>query len=142
MQVISHGIDLVECSRVARLMAEHPERFLRRILTDAERRYVEAQRDPVPSVAGRFAAKEAVLKVLGTGWRGQISWRDMEVLNDKAGKPNVGLTGECARVAERLGIGRILLSITHTANYASASAIGLGEPTDDETFDPADDARR
>ena len=142
MQVVSHGIDLVECDRIARLIQEHPERFLSRILTAAERRYVEAQRNPVPHVAGRFAAKEAVLKVLGTGWRGQISWRDMEVLNDKAGKPHLSLTGECARVAEKLGIGRILLSITHTANYASASAIGLGEPTDDDTLDPADNARR
>ncbi|MBN1347533.1 MAG: holo-ACP synthase [Phycisphaerae bacterium] len=125
MQFVSHGIDLVECERIAQMMGQYPDKFLARILTDAERAYVETKRHPVPHVAGRFAAKEAILKVLGTGWRGQISWRDMEVLNDKAGGPRVTLTGECARIAERLGIARIVLSITHTQNYAAASAIGL-----------------
>jgi len=125
MRIVSHGIDLIECERIARLVQRYPEQFLGRILTEAERAYVQSKRDSVPHIAGRFAAKEAVLKVLGTGWRGQISWRDMEVLNTDAGKPEVSLSGECARVARRLGITQILLSITHTPNYAAASAIGL-----------------
>ena len=78
-------------------------------------------------MAGRFAAKEAILKVLGTGWRGKIAWRDMEILNDKAGQPGVTLTGECKRVADGLGITRILVSITHTEHYAAATAIGIAE---------------
>jgi len=135
MRIVSHGIDLIECERIAHMMERYPEQFLRRILTDAERAYVEGKRDPVPHVAGRFAAKEAILKVLGTGWRGQISWRDMEVLNDTSGQPHVCLTGECERVAERLGITRILLSITHTPNYASASAIGVAD-TEEATSPP------
>jgi holo-[acyl-carrier protein] synthase len=125
MRIVSHGIDLIECDRIARMMQQYPERFLNRILTEAEREVVATKRNPVPHVAGRFAAKEAILKVLGTGWRGQISWRDMEVLSNSAGAPQVSLTGECARVAERLGITQILLSITHTSHVASASAIGV-----------------
>lgn len=127
MRFVAHGIDLIECDRIREMMGRYPDKFLGRILTDAERAYVEAKRDPVPHVAGRFAAKEAILKVLGTGWRGQISWRDMDIANDRAGAPQVALSGECQRIAERLGITKILLSITHTPNYASASAIGVSE---------------
>lgn len=133
MRIISNGIDLIECERIARMMADYPERFLGRILTDAERAYVETKRDPVPHVAGRFAAKEAILKVLGTGWRGKIAWRDMEVLNSEAGEPRVSLTGECERIAGLLGISRILLSITHTPNYAAANAIAVADTTHDDT---------
>ena len=81
----------------------------------------------MPSLAGRFAAKEAILKVLGTGWRGQIAWRDMEILNDPNGQPHVVLSGESQRIAAQLGITRILISITHTEHYAAASAIGVSE---------------
>ena len=76
-----------------------------------------------PRLAGRFAAKEAILKVLGTGWRGKITWRDMEVLNTGNGRPHVKLSGECERVARQLGITDILISITHTENYAVATVI-------------------
>jgi len=81
----------------------------------------------VPHIAGRFAAKEAILKMLGTGWRGQIAWTDMEISNDAAGQPHVTLSGHTAEVARRLGVVRILLSITHTEKNAAASAIGLSE---------------
>jgi holo-[acyl-carrier protein] synthase len=127
MRLISHGIDLIECERIAHMMEQYPEQFLRRILTDAERQYVKTKRNPIPHIAGRFAAKEAILKVLGTGWRGQISWRDIEVTNDANGQPHVSLTGESAAVARRRGITQILLSISHTPNYATASALGIGE---------------
>ncbi len=127
MTIISQGIDLVECARISGLLDRHGDRFQKRVLTTAERARFAAYRDPVPHVAGRFAAKEAILKVLGTGWRGQITWTDMEILNDAAGKPSVVLTGECARVAEQLGIDRILISITHTKDHAAATAIALGK---------------
>ena len=126
MSVVGHGIDLVECQRIAALLDAHRERFLDRILTDAERAYVERHRNPLPHIAGRFAAKEAVLKVLGTGWRGKITWRDIEIRNDEAGRPEVTLAGECAIIARAAGIDRVLISITHTDSYAAASAIGLG----------------
>ena len=126
MNVISHGIDLVECQRIEHVWREHPERFLARILTPAERTYCERRKNPLPHIAGRFAAKEAVMKVLGTGWRGQIAWTDIEVLNDSAGQPHVTLSGYCGEVARQLGIRQILLSITHTEHYAAASAIAVG----------------
>ena len=125
MVTLGHGIDLIECSRIEKILREHPEQFLPRILTPDERAYCERHRHPVPRIAGRFAAKEAILKVLGTGWRGAISWTDMEIQNDDAGRPSVRLSGECARLAKAQGIASILISITHTENYAAASAIGL-----------------
>lgn len=125
MSVVNVGMDLVECSRIAGLLERHPERFLERVLTARERQTAAQFRDPAAHVAGRFAAKEAILKVLGTGWRGNIAWTDMEIVNDSAGKPEATLTAECARIARDRGIGRILLSITHTRDYAAATAVGL-----------------
>lgn len=75
-------------------------------------------------MAGRFAAKEAILKVLGTGWRGEIAWTDMEIVNDGAGKPVLTLSGECGRIARELGIVKWHVSISHTRVHACASAIG------------------
>lgn len=125
MNVIAHGIDLIECERIASILDKHPDRFLDRILTPAERKRAAQFHEPVPHITGRFAAKEAVLKVLGTGWRGEISWHDIEITNDSFGRPQVTLTGECARIAATKDIDDVLLSITHTTHYASASAIGL-----------------
>jgi len=127
MSIVAHGIDLIECERIARIWQEHADRFLDRILTPAERAYCQRHSNPVPRIAGRFAAKEAILKVLGTGWRGQIAWTDIEILNDSAGQPHVTLSGHCLEVARKLRIGRVLLSISHTENYAAASAIGVAE---------------
>jgi len=125
MNVVAHGIDLIECERIASILEKHPDRFLDRILTPSERARAAQFKEPVPHITGRFAAKEAVLKVLGTGWRGEISWHDIEISNDPLGRPLVALTGECARIAAQKNIDEVLLSITHTANYASASALGL-----------------
>ena len=124
MSVISTGIDLIECSRIRDLHARHGDRVMRRLLTDDERAYVERYKDLVPRLAGRFAAKEAILKVLGTGWRGAVAWRDMEILNDASGRPFVQLTGECRRVAAALGITTSHISITPTKNYGAATANG------------------
>lgn len=127
MSIIACGVDLVECERIAHLLRDHPERFLDRILTASERTKADALVNPIPHIAGRFAAKEAILKVLGTGWRGQIAWTDMEVTNDEWGQPHVALTGECAKVAADRGITGILLSISHTDHYATATALGLSQ---------------
>jgi holo-[acyl-carrier protein] synthase len=126
MNVIAQGIDLVECARIEKVWREHGGRFLDRILTSSERAYCERHRFPVPRIAGRFAAKEAILKVLGTGWRGPIAWTDIEITNDAAGQPVVALSGACGTVASDKGIHRVLLSITHTDSYAAASALGIG----------------
>lgn len=125
MPVIGHGLDIIECARIAEVMARHGERFAQRVLTPRERSYVSGKREHVMHLAGRFAAKEAILKALGTGWRGAVSWQDMEIINNTAGQPGVTLSGESARIAARLGIGRVMVSISHTSNYAAASAIAV-----------------
>ena len=126
MNVVSLGMDLIECARVARMLERHGEHFLERILTPREREQAARLRSPVQHVAGRFAAKEAVFKVLGTGWRAPMAWTDIEVANDALGKPLVTLTGGAADRARELGIGTILLTITHTAHSAAATAMGVG----------------
>jgi len=143
MNVVAHGIDLVECERIATMVERHGDRFLDRVLTAAERAYVERHKLPTPHIAGRFAAKEAILKVLGTGWRGKIAWRDIEVLNDANGRPDVSLSGECAAIAARVGIKQVLISITHTDHHAVASAIGLSALAADGSGDaPASEPPR
>ena len=126
MPILGHGIDIVETVRVKRLVDEHGQRFLDRVYTPAEQDY--CQKNPkryFEHLAGRFAAKEAVLKVLGTGWRGGIAWTDIEVLKEPSGQPRIRLTGECARIADALGIVRWHVSISHIETHATASAIGL-----------------
>ncbi|HNQ23009.1 MAG TPA: holo-ACP synthase [Phycisphaerae bacterium] len=126
MTDLRHGIDLVECARIARMLAKHGERFLERVLTPAERAQAARHKDPTQFVAGRWAAKEAILKMIGTGWRGQIAWTDMEVLPDALGQPLVTLHGETAAVAARLGLSDVRVSITHTRQHAAAVAIAVG----------------
>jgi holo-[acyl-carrier protein] synthase len=124
--ILGHGIDIVETARVKRLVEEHGERFLTRVFTPAEQDY--CARNPkryYEHLAGRFAAKEAVLKVLGTGWRGGIAWTDIEVLRETSGQPKIRLSGECLRIATELGITRWHISISHIETHATASAIGL-----------------
>jgi holo-[acyl-carrier protein] synthase len=125
VNVVGQGIDLIECQRVASVLRRHGRRFLDRLLTPAEQAYCNNHRNPIPRVAGRFAGKEAVLKMLGTGWRGKIAWTDIEITNDPAGQPQVRLSGQTAAVAAARGVCRILISIAHTPHYATASAIGL-----------------
>lgn len=127
MKIIAQGIDLIECQRIRDVWQRHADRLTDRLLTPAELEYVRRHCDIVPRLAGRFAAKEAILKVLGTGWRGKITWRDMEILNDRSGQPHVTLSGECKRIADQLGITDVLISISHTENYAVASATGVAK---------------
>jgi holo-[acyl-carrier protein] synthase len=126
MQVLAHGIDIVEVSRIAEMVREHGERFLDRCFTPAERAYSESGKRSDERLAARFAAKEAVLKALGTGWRSGIAWTDVEVVSLPTGQPEIRLHAKAAEIATELGIGRWLLSMSHTAEYAAASAIGLG----------------
>jgi holo-[acyl-carrier protein] synthase len=126
MRIISQGIDIVVCARIERIWREHTESFLRRIYTPAEQEYCVNSKIPVVRLAGRFAAKEAVLKALGTGWRGGIEFRDIETLPDRLGKPLVALHGKTAKLAQTLGIDHILVSISHAGEYAVASAIAVG----------------
>ncbi len=126
MPLIGHGIDIVEIARIRHLFEEHGQRFMDRVFTPIEQAYANRSiKRRFEHLAGRFAAKEAVLKVLGTGWRGGIAWTDIEIRNETSGQPVVNLTGECARIAETLGIARWLVSISHIETHATASAIGM-----------------
>ena len=126
MPVLGHGIDIVETSRIRKLVEQHAEHFLDRVFTPLEQQYCAGNpKRYFEHLAGRFAAKEAVLKVLGTGWRGGIAWTDIEVLKEESGQPKIALTGECARIATELGIARWHISISHIETHATASAIGL-----------------
>ncbi len=115
------GIDIIKVDRIAHTIERFGERFARRVLTDAERRYV---RNRPENFAGRWAAKEAVSKVLGLGVRG-VGWTEIEIERLPTGQPNVRLNGRAARRAEQLGMGRIAVSISHEAEYAVAVAFGV-----------------
>ncbi len=127
MKIVAHGIDLVDCPRIEQMIDRHGERFINRVFTEAEQAYADSNRNNVEKLAGRFAAKEAILKLMGTGWRGKIAWTDIEVKNDDAGRPEVTLAGEVKKIADKLGIEHISISITHTANFAIASAVALAD---------------
>ncbi len=115
------GIDIIKVERIRTALERFGERFSRRVLTEQERRYV---RDRPETFAGRWAAKEAVSKVLGLGVRG-IGWRDIEVQRLPTGQPSVRLHGRAAQRAEQLGMGRVAISITHESDYAVAVAFGV-----------------
>ena len=125
MEIVAHGIDLVDCPRIEEMLKRHGDRFVQRIFTTAEQTYAQTNKNKVEKLAGRFAAKEAVLKLMGTGWRGKIAWTDIEVINNSSGQPEVILSGEVEKIAARLGIKHVSISITHTANFAIASAVAL-----------------
>jgi holo-[acyl-carrier protein] synthase len=125
MEIVAHGIDLVDCPRIEDMVKRHGERFIDRVFTAAEQAYAESNKNSIEKLAGRFAAKEAILKLLGTGWRGKIAWTDIEITNNSAGQPEVALTGEVKKIADELGIKHVSVSITHTANFAIASAVAL-----------------
>ena len=127
MEIVAHGIDLVDCPRIEAMIERHGERFIQRVFTAAEQAYAEANKNKIEKLAGRFAAKEAILKLVGTGWRGKIAWTDIEIINNSSGQPEVTLGGEVEKIADKLGIKHISVSITHTANFAIASAVALTE---------------
>ncbi len=117
------GIDLVDNARLKAAMRRQGERLMRRIFTEGERRYCKGRRDPPGHYAARFAAKEAVLKALGTGWSGGIRWTDVEIIHDPSGRPEVRLCGRALRAARERKIRRFHLSITHAGGCAAAVAV-------------------
>jgi holo-[acyl-carrier protein] synthase len=125
MKVITNGIDLVDFTRIKKMVKTHRDRFLDRVFTDSEQEYADKNKNRIEKLAGRFAAKEAVLKLLGTGWRGKIKWTDIEVVNNSYGQPKVKLYGQVKKIADKMKIKQISISITHTANFAIASAVAL-----------------
>ncbi|MGC8539217.1 MAG: holo-ACP synthase [Phycisphaerae bacterium] len=123
MAIIGHGVDVVDIGRINAMIEHHGEHFLHRCFTAGESDYCRENRDFATHFAGRFAAKEAIVKALGTGFRGRIAWTDMEILPDSKGKPVLRLTGHTAALAQQAGITTWHISISHTAHVAFASAI-------------------
>jgi holo-[acyl-carrier protein] synthase len=125
MEIVGIGTDIVECLRIGRMIEQHGELFLTRVYTQREIRYCQERKRATEHFAGRWAAKEAILKCLGTGWRRGISWTDMEIRNDSNGKPRVLLCGAAKDRAQSLRISDILVSISHCRAYATAHATAV-----------------
>ena len=127
MRIIGHGVDIVEVSRIARLLREHGERFVERTYTPAEAELCRATRRSDERFASRFAMKEAVVKALGTGFAQGVAHTDVATLNEETGRPVVELVGGAARVAKELGITQWRVSLSDSEAYCIASAIAIGD---------------
>ena len=123
MKIIGTGIDLVEVARIRSSIERFGDRFLQRIFTAGEITYCRPKHNFAERFAARFAAKEAALKAIGTGWRGGISWRDVEVRREPGGRPTLHYSGRAAEYAASLGVSRVSLSLSHTADHAIAQVI-------------------
>lgn len=123
--IVGLGTDIIEIVRIGEMIEKHGELFLQRVYTEAEIRYCHTKRTALQHYAGRWAAKEAVMKTLGTGVAKGVSWRTVEILNTPAGQPTVKLSGVAERVARELGIDEILITISHCKAYATATAIAF-----------------
>ena len=127
MCIIGHGIDVVDVARIKAMLADHGQHFTERCFTAGERGYADdSQKRRAERYAARFAAKEAVLKALGTGLRDGISWREMEIAIEPSGRPVLHVTGRCAELARQRGITTWQVSLSHTDRTAVASVIGCG----------------
>jgi holo-[acyl-carrier protein] synthase len=126
MNIIGIGTDIVEVLRIAQMIERHGELFLTRVFTPHEVEYCTARKAATQHYAGRWAAKEAVLKALGTGWARGISWQDIEVYNEPGGKPLIRIGGVAREHCERLRIANMLISISHCRSHAVAYAMAVG----------------
>lgn len=123
--VLGVGVDIVEIERIRALLERYGERFARRVFTEAERNYCESRRNGASCYAARFAAKEAVLKALGTGLAG-CRWTDVEVLRNATGRPAAALHGGASILAGQQEVGRVLISLSHDRAHAMAFAVAMG----------------
>ena len=121
--IVGLGVDIAEVPRIKATIERRGEPFLRRVFTPNEIEYCERFKNKFERYAGRFAAKEAAMKALGTGWSRGIRWVDLEVVREQSGRPTLALAGEAAKIAAQLGVQRISLSITHTEAQALAQVI-------------------
>ena len=121
--ILGTGVDIAEVPRIRESIERYGERFLRRIYTDGEIKYCESKASRFESYAARFAAKEAGMKALGTGWNHGVRWRDIEVVRPKGQRPTIQFHGQAAAIAEKLGTTNIALSLTHPSEQALAHVI-------------------
>src|ERR1700693_2442829 len=121
--ILGTGVDLAEVGRIRDAIGRYGNRFVERIYTPGEIAYVERKANKFERYAGRFAAKEAGMKAIGTGWKRGVRWQDFEVANLPSGRPTLRLHGEAGRIAAAMGVTSISLSITHTSELGMAHVI-------------------
>jgi holo-[acyl-carrier protein] synthase len=126
--LVGIGTDIVEVVRIGQMIERHGEVFLNRVFTDDEIRYCQRRKEYTQHFAGRWAAKEAVMKTLGTGFSRGVGWRDIEICSSRSGQPSIALHGGAREIALQLGIGELLITISHCRAYATATAIAVGAP--------------
>ncbi len=123
--IIGTGVDIIEIERIKKILSKHQNRFLQKILSEEEIEYCTKKASTAQHIAGKFAAKESVMKVLGTGWAHGVEWKDVVIAPlHSNGRPEVTLSGKAAQYAKKLGIRKIYLSISHSDHYAVAFAVG------------------
>ena len=127
MEILGIGTDITECLRIARMIERHGDLFINRVYTPAEIRYCQSRKQATQHFTGRWAAKEAILKALGTGWVRGIGWRDIEIRNEPSGRPVVAVRGGAKELVEQLGITKLLVTISHCHTHATAYAVAVGE---------------
>jgi len=124
---IGLGTDIVEIVRIGQMIERHGELFLQRIYTEEEIRYCQKRKECYQHFAGRWAAKEAIMKTLGTGFIKGVHWKDLEIVSLRSGQPTVKLHGSAGELAGRMGIASILITISHCRAYATATAIAVSQ---------------
>ena len=121
--IVGLGVDITEVDRIEAAISRHGRAFLQRVFTPSEIAYCERHHNSAERFAGRFAAKEAAMKALGTGWARSVRWLDIEVVRAPGGKPTLRLSGASREIANHLGVRNIALTITHSGNTALAQVI-------------------
>ena len=125
--IVGLGTDIVEISRIGQMIERHGDTFLNRVFTENENTYCDSKKNKEQHYAGRWAAKEAVMKTLGTGFIKGIGWKEIEVINLQSGKPTIVISGGVERHAGEMGVSEILITISHSREFATATAIALGQ---------------
>ena len=125
--IVGLGTDIVEISRIGQMIERRGETFLNRVFTESENEYCGTKKNKEQHYAGRWAAKEAVMKTLGTGFIKGIGWKEIEVVNLKSGKPTIVISGGVESFAGEMGIEEILITISHSREFATATAIAVGK---------------
>ncbi|MEZ6057947.1 MAG: holo-ACP synthase [Planctomycetaceae bacterium] len=126
--IVGIGTDIIEVVRIGEIIERHGELFLQRVYTEREIQYCQRKKGAIQHYAGRWAAKEAVMKVLGTGFSKGVGFRDIEVCSRRSGAPFIELYGGAKQIAARLGIAQMMITISHCRQYATATAIGVVTP--------------
>lgn len=127
MQILGIGTDIIECLRIARMIERHGERFVSRVFTPLEIEYCASRRAATQHYAGRWAAKEAIMKALGTGWVRGVNWTDIEIHNEPGGKPTTAFRGGMRDLVASMGVTDVMLSISHCRTHAVAYATAVAE---------------